>query len=136
MRDCSLPKPTKTQVDALARVKFGPCPLCGQTLIGHQLALLGSAIVGEGESETARLLRDAVEAQQWSKAAAIREWRGDADELEFHALRCPKDARVALFAVNSYTEMWANDEVGKPVILDESAGGGFLGMTNLEWRAL
>lgn len=132
----ALPTPTREQVDAVARARFGPCPLCGRALTGHQLALLGSALVSGEESESTRLLREAVDKRKWSAAASIREWRGDSDELEFHALRCPQDARVALFKVNSYAEMWANDEVGKAIILDETGSSELLGTTLLEWRSL
>jgi hypothetical protein len=105
-------------------------------LTGHELALLGSALVSGEESETARRLREAVDMRRWSTAACIREWRGDSDELEFHALRCTQDARVALFEVHSFAELWANDEVAKPIILDEAMSGELLGTTHLEWRSL
>ncbi len=132
----ALPTPTSEQIDAIARSKLGPCALCGRALTGHQLALLGSALVSGEESETARRLREAVEMRQWSRAAAIREWRGDSDELEFHALRCPQDTRVAVIEVHSFSELWADDEAEKPVILDETVSGELLGTNHFEWRSL
>ena len=131
-----LPMPKQSELQAIARRKFSPCPLCGRELHDHKLALLGSAILSHGDTSAAAILEDLVNSRDWQKAATIREWRGDADELEYHVVKCPSDQCVAVLKVRSFAELWADDFVETRMVLNRHETLRILAAGSLEWWSL
>jgi len=128
--------PKQSELQAVARRKFGPCPLCQRELLAHKLALLGSAILANGDTSAASILEDLVNGHKWQEAATIREWRGDADELEYHVIKCPSDQRVAVLKVRSFGELWADDLVENRIVLNREETLRIVAAGSLEWWSL
>jgi len=100
--------------------------------VKHEIALLGSALVDQRES--VERLENAVERGDWSTACSIKEWRGDADEVEYYVVRCPADKRFALIRVHSYADMWSDDQRERANALTAAETRAIASITSLEWQ--
>lgn len=111
---------------------LGACDLCHDTVAGHDVAVLGSAVRTESGSAEAAL-DAAVSQRDWLGAARWCEFRGDADEVVYYAIRCPASGAIGLKRVLSPAEMWANDKVTSSEVLDPEASSQLLSISSLEW---
>jgi hypothetical protein len=111
---------------------LGACDLCHRPVRGHDVAILGSVVrTQSGESEAA--LDAAVSRGDWREAARPHEFRGDADEVVYYAIRCASSGAIGLKRLLSFAEMWADDTVTAGQVLDPEASAKLLSVTSLEW---
>lgn len=93
---------------AALRGIIGRCPLCSDTLDGHQTYALATALASDKES--VKRATHLLSTRDWSSLSAINEWRADSDVKTMMALRCPT-GRLAIIAISFTAEMWSDDYV-------------------------
>jgi hypothetical protein len=135
LRVFGLRQPAPAQVRAAARNIYGPCVLCREALVGHEVTLLGSAIVSEkSQSETS--LREMLAAKNWQGAGRIYEWRGDADELEYRLVRCPWNFQLTLLGIRSFAALEYDDYIESREVLSEAESTEVQRELELRWESL
>ena len=106
---------------ALAKI-YGPCPSCRRLILGHRVALLGTACPSLTETKE-KDLREAVETGDWAAAMEIDEFDGLEDAVIVEAVRCPEKGRWAIFEFHSFFEPGVKDRgaVMRKISADEEA---------------
>ncbi len=120
---------------AVMRDRFGPCPVCGEALQGHAVVKLASVFVN-GETDRELELERLVSLRQWEQATAYQDWDSDRRAREYHLIRCPKKAGIALMRLLTTPEMWADDVVEASEVLREQDHGTVLRVAGDKWLAL
>jgi sarcosine oxidase delta subunit len=134
----SFPSESVNDVSGVYRSLFGPCPLCGRPMDGHEYCKLASAIVAEpsstssGPDELAQL----VSQRRWREAAQVTQWAHDADVREYFAIRCPRTGRLGLVTVMFTHEFWSNDLLEEARALPEEDGKEISTIVGDRWRTL
>ena len=114
------------------RTTLGACDICHEPVLDQDVAVLASVIRSASGSAEADLDAD-VSKGLWQGAARRREFRGDADEVMYYAIRCASSGAIGLKRVLSFAEMSADDRVTASRVLDHEASATFLSVTSLEW---
>jgi hypothetical protein len=125
--------PTEDQIRAAARSRLGTCPICGEVPVGHELALVGSAIAA-AESNSITRVRALIGARNWREAATLQEWHGECDDLEYKVLQCHlSPITLILYEIESYAPLELDDRVTSRRILDESESEALVAAVQLAW---
>jgi hypothetical protein len=105
--------------DAIARQQHGPCLLCGEELTGHDITQIASVIVDATAFRSVLALDTAVRNREWREVTGFQEWRGDADEIVYSAIRCPWSLRFFLTRLESFASLDLDDRVTNRELLSE-----------------
>ena len=97
----------------------GSCPVCEGSLVEHPTWLLASAMSSKAPNRVAEL-ESLVSDGQWTRAAEIRECKGDQDEILFVALKCPVAGTIALKKMHSVFDLWRDDQCLADLLIDEA----------------
>ena len=105
-------KPRKLSKEKLAKFLrdfYGKCPACQNTLEGHHLQELASAVMEPSNESTVMQLEAAISEHRWRDAWAIHEFEGLKDALVYSLIKCPHTQSLLLYRKLSYAELYLND---------------------------
>ena len=124
--------PSAQDAAAIARRQHGPCLLCGEELLGHDITPIASVIVDAPESKRLAALDAAIRNRAWRDVAQFQEWRGDADEVVYSAIRCPWSCQFYLSRLESFASMDMDDQVTNRELLSEEQSAQLASQMGLE----
>jgi hypothetical protein len=131
-----LPAPSPEDIAAITRKQYGPCVLCGEALTGHDIAELASVITSDPGPNRLITVDSLVRDRDWAAVAQFREWRGDADEVVYSAIRCPWSYQLCIARLESFTSMDLDDRVTNRDLLSDEESALLSSQVQLEWRTL
>jgi hypothetical protein len=128
----SLRKPSSEERAKIARSVFRSCVACGGDLSGHSFWRLASAIIDSEDrgDELATLIKD----RQWNRAVQFQDWRGDRNEREYYAIRCPNRTEISLVTIVSTADMWSDDYVESTEVLDPESSRALADLVGDRWQ--
>jgi hypothetical protein len=115
---------------------IGSCPVCEWSPVDHPLWLLASAISSRTPNRVEEL-ETLISEGRWAEAAAIQEWLGTEDEVQYVAIKCPvKDGAIGLKKMYSLFDMWSDDQCLANMLIDESGQKEIDALAAGEWHVV
>jgi len=79
------------------------CPRCKKSLHGHEHCLIASTILDPEHKLHVQELLSAIKGHSWPDVLKFQEWKGNLDNAELHAIRCPSNGLALALIYSPFT---------------------------------
>ena len=122
------------EISELRRMLGNRCPACARTLDKHRYVLIGRTVVSSENGQRLNEFFDCLTNYNWQKAKEFRDFDGEFDAAEAHALKCVTGSIVLLHLKNPAELFESTSILNVELLSEEQAHDLAKAIESWKWR--